>query len=165
MHALISTYICGYWHCYHVTSFYTTTVRIDDLSIMRGHPRNTSSLAVNRVYFSIVYSIKYAYGSHDDVIKWKHFPRYWTFVRGIHWLPVNSPHKGQWHKPLSKQSWCWWFETPSRSLWRHCNVMWQECSYITRYLTKTKHSKHRTWAKYLGPILLTWFNFNPSVDK
>ena len=21
---------------------------------------------------------------HDDVIKWKHFPRYWSFVRGIH---------------------------------------------------------------------------------
>ena len=20
--------------------------------------------------------------SHDDVIKWKHFPRYWPFVRG-----------------------------------------------------------------------------------
>ena len=34
---------------------------------------------------------------HDDVIKWKHFPRYWPFVRGIHWSPVNSPHKGQWH--------------------------------------------------------------------
>ena len=29
----------------------------------------------------------------DDVIKWKHFPRNWPFVRGIH--PVNSPHKGQ----------------------------------------------------------------------
>ena len=28
--------------------------------------------------------------SHDDVIKWKHFPRYWPFVRGIHrsrWIP------------------------------------------------------------------------------
>ena len=25
-------------------------------------------------------------------------------------------------KRLSKQSWGWWFETPSRSLWRHCNV-------------------------------------------
>ena len=24
-------------------------------------------------------------------------------------------------KRLSKQSWDWWFETPSRSLWRHCN--------------------------------------------
>ena len=30
---------------------------------------------------------------HDDVIKWKHFPRYWPFVRGIHRWPVNSPHK------------------------------------------------------------------------
>ena len=27
------------------------------------------------------------------------------------------------NKRLSKQSWGWWFETLSRSLWRHCNVM------------------------------------------
>ena len=33
---------------------------------------------------------------HDDIIKWKHFPRYWPFVRGIHWSPVNSPHRDQW---------------------------------------------------------------------
>ena len=33
---------------------------------------------------------------HDDVIEWKHFPRNWPFVRGIHRSPVNSPHKGQW---------------------------------------------------------------------
>ena len=25
------------------------------------------------------------------------------------------------NKRLSKQSWDWWFETPSHSLWRHCN--------------------------------------------
>ena len=39
---------------------------------------------------------------HDDVIKWKHFPRYWPFVRGIHGSPVNSPppHKGQWRGAL-----------------------------------------------------------------
>ena len=37
---------------------------------------------------------------HDDVIKWKHFPRYWPSVRGIHWSPVNSPHKGQWRGAL-----------------------------------------------------------------
>ena len=37
---------------------------------------------------------------HDDVIKWKHFPRYWPFVRGIHRPPVNSPHKGQWRRAL-----------------------------------------------------------------
>ena len=26
------------------------------------------------------------------------------------------------NKRLSKQCWGWWFETPSRPLWRHCNV-------------------------------------------
>ena len=25
------------------------------------------------------------------------------------------------NKRLSKHSWGWWFETPARSLWRHCN--------------------------------------------
>ena len=39
---------------------------------------------------------------HDDVIIWKHFPRNWPFVRGIH-------------------PWGWWFETPSWSLWRQCH--------------------------------------------
>ena len=34
--------------------------------------------------------------THDDVIEWKHFSRYWPFVWGIHQSPVNSPHKGQW---------------------------------------------------------------------
>ena len=38
--------------------------------------------------------------NHDDVIKWKHFPRYWPFVRGIHRSPVNSQHKGQWRGAL-----------------------------------------------------------------
>ena len=38
--------------------------------------------------------------NHDDVIKWKHFPRNWPFVRGIHRSPVNSPHKGQWRGAL-----------------------------------------------------------------
>ena len=28
---------------------------------------------------------------HDNIIKWKHFPRYWPFVWGIHRSPVNSP--------------------------------------------------------------------------
>ena len=34
--------------------------------------------------------------SDNDVIKWKHLPRYWPSVRGIHQSPANSPHKGQW---------------------------------------------------------------------
>ena len=54
---------------------------------------------------------------------------------GHRWIP----RKGQWcgalmcplicvlNKPLSKQPWGWWFETPSRSLLGHCNsaiLMW-----------------------------------------
>ena len=31
---------------------------------------------------------------------WKHFPRYWPFVRGIHRSPVNSSHKDQWRGAL-----------------------------------------------------------------
>ena len=69
---------------------------------------------------------------HDDVIKWKHFPRYWPFVRGIRRSPVNSPHKGQWRGALMFSLICarindWviigeaGIETPSCPLWRHCN--------------------------------------------
>ena len=70
---------------------------------------------------------------HDDVISWKHFPRYWPFVRGIHQSPVNPPAQRpvtgsfdvffdlRLNKPLSKQSLGWWFETLSRPLWCHCN--------------------------------------------
>ena len=45
---------------------------------------------------------------HDDVIKWKHFPRYWPFVRGIHRSPVNSPHKCQWRGALMSSLICVW---------------------------------------------------------
>ena len=71
---------------------------------------------------------------HDDVVKWKHFPRYWPFVRGIHWSSVNSAHQGQWRgalicalkKLLGKQSLGWWFEMPSRPLWRQSNAVEEE---------------------------------------
>ena len=39
--------------------------------------------------------------AHDDVIKWKHFPRRWPVLRGIHRPLVNSPHKGQWREALT----------------------------------------------------------------
>ena len=45
--------------------------------------------------YSVIHSVL-----HDDVIKWRHFPRYWPFVRGIHRSLVNSPHKGQWRGAL-----------------------------------------------------------------
>ena len=47
---------------------------------------------------------------HDNFIKWKHLPRYWPFVRGIHRSPVNSPHKGQWRRALMFSLICAWIE-------------------------------------------------------
>ena len=69
---------------------------------------------------------------HDDVIKWKHFPRYWPFVRVFHrsrWIPHTEASDAElWYfldlrlnKRLSKQPPGWWFETPLWSLWRQCN--------------------------------------------
>ena len=62
---------------------------------------------------------------HDDVIKWKHFPRYWPFVRSFDvFFDMNL------NKQLSKQSRCWWFETSSGSLWRQCN---EKTRYINQH--------------------------------
>ena len=73
---------------------------------------------------------------HDDVIKWKHFPRCWPFVRWIHWSPLNSPHEGRWRGALRFSLMSAWTNgwisnrdagdlTPSLSLWRHCNGVTQ----------------------------------------
>ena len=77
--------------------------------------------------------------AHDDVIKWKHFPRYWPFVReftGPGEFPAQRPVTRsldvffdlRLNKRLSKQSWGWWFETLPRPLWRHSNGLNQQLS-------------------------------------
>ena len=48
---------------------------------------------------------------HDDVIKWKLFLCYWPFVWGIHWSPVNSPHKSQWGGALMFSLICAWINS------------------------------------------------------
>ena len=76
---------------------------------------------------------------HDDVIKWKHFPRYWPFAQVPGEFPTQRPVTRSFdvffnlllNKGLSKQSRGWWFETLSRPLWRQCNVLtraaWLHC--------------------------------------
>ena len=66
--------------------------------------------------------------SHDcnvDVIKWKLFPRYWPFVRGIHLSPVDPPHKCQWLGALIFSLTCPWTNGRANNrdpgdLRRHC---------------------------------------------
>ena len=70
-----------------------------------------------------IWDILLYHSDHNDVIKWKHFPHYWPFVRGIHWSPVNSPHKGQWHGALMfSLIYAWingWLNNPEASKLRH----------------------------------------------
>ena len=50
-------------------------------------------------------------GTHDDVIKWKHFPRYWPFVRGIHWsrwIPRT--------KASGAELWCFLWSSPESTI-------------------------------------------------
>ena len=110
---------------------HSKTKHIKTISIFHGITRISYIVLVRwRTPFDITFQCRVFVSIHDDVIKWKHFPHYWAFVRGIHRSPVNSLHKGQWRGALvfslicawmSKQSWGWWFETPSRSLRRQCN--------------------------------------------
>ena len=109
--------------------------------------------------------------SYDDVIKWKHFPRYWPFVRGIRRSPVKSPNKGQWrsfdvfidlrlNKRLSKQSWGWWFETLSRPLWRHSNE-WTVHYWLRYWILVLSTCHANTWSKTdLALIELLRTNFS-----
>ena len=67
----------------------------------------------------------YFHFSHDDVIKWKHFLRYWPFVWGIHRSRGNSPHKGLWRRALIFSLICAWTNGCANSrdagdLRRHC---------------------------------------------
>ena len=53
------------------------------------------------------------------------------------------------NKRLSKQPWGWWFETPSGSLWRHCNVdpILSMCSGITLFKLLPYPPGANAWVK------------------
>ena len=68
---------------------------------------------------------------NDDVIKWIHFPRYWSFVRGVTGeFPAQRPVTRnfdvffdlRFNKRFCKQSWGWWFETTSHPLCHHIKL-------------------------------------------
>ena len=46
------------------------------------------------------------------------------------------------YKGFSKQSWSWWFETPSHPLWRHCNVSCNICDYMCIQVTHSSYDNN-----------------------
>ena len=67
------------------------------------------------------------------------FPAQWPVTRSF-----DAFFNLRLNKPSSKQSWGWWFETPSHSLWCHCND-YQLCHLthrFVRFLTKIYSNVH-----------------------
>ena len=81
---------------------------------------------------------------HDDVISWKHFPRYWPFVRGIHRSPVNSPHKGQWRGALI------------------FNLI---CAWINGWVNSREAADLRRHHAHYDVIVMVWLNYSAVAEK
>ena len=108
---------------------------------------------------------------HDDVIKWKHFPRNWPFVRGINSPVREFPAKGRsfdvffdmcLNQRLSKQWWGWWFETLPRPSWRHCNDV-KLCNAVTDKLGQYYGC---WWPSFcIGGSHQRLWNWLPKIDR
>ena len=87
-------------HRYNSLNFDTFDIRLFKFSSYMNRAVSSAN--------SLMQSCPNARYTHDDVIKWKHFPRYWPFVWGIHRSPVNFPHKGQWRGAMIFSLICVW---------------------------------------------------------
>ena len=102
-----------------------------------------------------------------DVIKWKLFrvtgPLCGEFT-GPAEFPAQRPVTRSFdaffdlrlNKRFSKQPWGWWFETPSWSLWRHCNVKpyFSYCCCVSGLACITYSSKLYIIQKHIARLTL-----------
>ena len=102
-------------HPFHFIAVYYSTLQFcyNVANFIRILPTETPSLL--RVW-DMFYMI-------TSVMTWKHFSHYWSFVRGNHWSPLDSPHKGliiwSFEVFFVNELWTvnehliwWWFEMP-----------------------------------------------------
>ena len=80
-------------------------------------------------------------------------------ITGHRWIPhIKASDAELWgffdlrlNKRFSKQSWDWWFETSSRSLWRHCNNV------------STSRQTHWTSGRLLNTKMIKQLTFSQNV--
>ena len=102
-------------HCAPTLLFIMFTVGKDGFGCKRGHAIIGFSYGLPCYVYNMAFGPQLQKNSdhgfvflhsghvHDDVIKWKHFPCYSPFVRGIHrssWLPRT--------KAIDAELWCFW---------------------------------------------------------
>ena len=91
----------------------------------------------------------------DDVIKWKHFPRYWSFVRGIHrspghrWIPLT--------KASEAELWCFVWSTPQQTFEQTSDLRHHRPHYdVTNATTKHKKVQSMFWLDVLIRLMIIW---------
>ena len=57
------------------------------------------------------------------------------------------------NKRLSKRWWGWWFETPSRPLWRYCNANFTIC---TLYSFQFIQAWSKICSSFVQPVIRAW---------
>ena len=114
---------------------------------------------------------------HDGVIKWQYFSRYWPFVRGIHRLPVNSPHKDQWRGALMFSLICarvngWANTCEAGDLRRHrshCDViimriLYSSWVFYSWYIPHSNHKRNTTvHISFQGQFIENLYYGSPEV--
>ena len=124
---------CGQRHNHSAMTYLTTTdwLQLSDIKY-RSQQRFWAG--------TILHWAAYTWHGRIDIISWwRHQMEILSALLAI--CGGNSPVSGEFpaqrpatrsfdvffdlclNKRLSKQSWCWWFETLSRPLWRHSNVV------------------------------------------
>ena len=81
---------------------------------------------------------------HNDVIKWKHFPRNWSFVRGIHRSPANSLLKAS-----DAELWCF-------SL---------ICAWISAWVNNCEAGDLGRYCAHYDVIVLQWSNLTNMIRE
>ena len=85
----------GLYFLFHWSLFQTSHYSDVTMSAIASQITGVSIICSTVCFALLSCYVRKSVVTHDEVIKWKHFPRYWPFVRGIHRSPVYSPHKGQ----------------------------------------------------------------------
>ena len=140
----------GIW----VKQYISTISTFVPLTSSKGRGRGTSAIR---------------FSSHDDVIKWWHFPRHWPFVWGLYRsgeFPSKSPAKQSFdvfldlrlNERLSKQSRRRPLETSWHLLWRHCNELMQWRHPVCRRF------HYRTWLAHKTFFVQHEFNREENND-
>ena len=86
------------------------------------------------------------------VMKWRWFPHYWPFVRGIQLWPVDSHHKGSvmWSLMFSLVLvWTSW----NTMMWLHCNKV---TNWLTDWLTDFNWLTEMRWVIAWSRVMISW---------